>query len=407
MSASPCASATDEVAALTCRFMRALGYRGILDIGYRYDARDGRYKVLDVNPRLGATFRLFVGDDGMDVVRALYRDLTGQPIPASRACVGRKWLVEDLDLSRRACATCATASSARARGCARSPAFAKRAGSRTTICARSSPCAATSSHASRARFGRQTGVVRPSAPPPAPADVTRQFARATDAWRRVYSDGDRLQPLAYQERLAAALRWVDELGLPFDGHALDLGCGAGLLSVALAQRGYHVHAVDATPGMVALANERAARAGVTRVNAQLGDAHALEFDDDSFDLVVALGLLPWLRSETRALGEMARVLKPRGTLIVTADHRAPLHRLLNPRSTPTLAPLRGVVKRIAGDDAPPATVVSKRHAPDAVDRLIRTRACASSTAPRSASGPSHSWDGRYCPSGRACSCKRG
>ena len=60
----------------TVRFMRALlGYTGPLDIGYRYDARDGLYKVHDVNPRLGAMFRLFVGDNGMDVARAIYRDI--------------------------------------------------------------------------------------------------------------------------------------------------------------------------------------------------------------------------------------------------------------------------------------------------------------------------------------------
>lgn len=81
----------------TIRFMQAIGYRGILDIGYRFDRRDGKYKVLDVNPRIGCTFRLFVGADGMDVARALYLDLTEQPVTSSRAAEGRKWVVEDFD----------------------------------------------------------------------------------------------------------------------------------------------------------------------------------------------------------------------------------------------------------------------------------------------------------------------
>jgi D-aspartate ligase len=84
----------DPVAQTTERWMKALGYRGILDIGYRYDARDGRYKVLDVNPRIGATFRLFVARNGMDVVRALYLDLTDQPVPIAEPRIGRKWMVE-------------------------------------------------------------------------------------------------------------------------------------------------------------------------------------------------------------------------------------------------------------------------------------------------------------------------
>lgn len=88
-----------DVDVLTRRFMKSLGYRGILDCGYRYDARDGRYKLLDVNPRIGATFRLFAGRDGVDVVRALYLDLTGRRVPVDAAAPGRTWWVEDNDLA--------------------------------------------------------------------------------------------------------------------------------------------------------------------------------------------------------------------------------------------------------------------------------------------------------------------
>lgn len=83
---------------ITNGFMKAIGYRGILDIGYRYDSRDGLYKVLDVNPRIGCTFRLFAAENDMDVARALYLDLTGQPIPLASVREGRKWFVEDLDV---------------------------------------------------------------------------------------------------------------------------------------------------------------------------------------------------------------------------------------------------------------------------------------------------------------------
>ena len=82
----------------TCRLVKETGYRGILDIGFRYDQRDGAYKLLDVNPRLGATFRLFVGGDGMDVVRAQYLHLTGQTVHPSNGVAGRKWIVEDADI---------------------------------------------------------------------------------------------------------------------------------------------------------------------------------------------------------------------------------------------------------------------------------------------------------------------
>jgi D-aspartate ligase len=88
----------DTIAEMTIDFMKSIGYRGILDIGYRFDRRDGKYKVLDVNPRIGCTFRLFTSIDGMDVVRALYLDMTGRPVPSAPAAEGRKWIVEDFDL---------------------------------------------------------------------------------------------------------------------------------------------------------------------------------------------------------------------------------------------------------------------------------------------------------------------
>jgi D-aspartate ligase len=89
----------EEVAGLGRSFLEGLGYRGIVDLGFRYDRRDGRYKLLDVNPRIGSTFRLFVGRSGLDVARALYLDLTGQEIPETTTPLGRRWIVEDQDLS--------------------------------------------------------------------------------------------------------------------------------------------------------------------------------------------------------------------------------------------------------------------------------------------------------------------
>jgi D-aspartate ligase len=82
----------------TVRFLQALGYRGIVDIGYRFDHRDGQYKILDVNPRLGGAFRLFVDANGLDVVRALYLDMTGQTVPTVVPQDGRRWLREDSEI---------------------------------------------------------------------------------------------------------------------------------------------------------------------------------------------------------------------------------------------------------------------------------------------------------------------
>ncbi|MFN2543946.1 MAG: carboxylate--amine ligase [Actinomycetota bacterium] len=84
----------DEVEETSRRFLSGLGYRGVVDMGFRFDERDGRYKLLDVNPRIGAAFRLFVAPAGMDVARAEYLDLTGREVPASEVRAGRRWIAE-------------------------------------------------------------------------------------------------------------------------------------------------------------------------------------------------------------------------------------------------------------------------------------------------------------------------
>jgi D-aspartate ligase len=88
----------EEVERMTKRFLKCVGYQGISDIGYRFDARDGQYKLLDFNPRIGATFRLFQDRNGLDVLRAYYLDLTGQKVSADEVSDGRKWVVENNDL---------------------------------------------------------------------------------------------------------------------------------------------------------------------------------------------------------------------------------------------------------------------------------------------------------------------
>ncbi|HST14870.1 MAG TPA: hypothetical protein VLJ44_08480 [Gaiellaceae bacterium] len=84
-----------EIQTEIVRFLSAVGYRGIVDLGLRFDARDGSYKLLDVNPRVGSTFRLFVDSAGDDVVRVCYADLVeGNSEIRTSPVVDRRWSAE-------------------------------------------------------------------------------------------------------------------------------------------------------------------------------------------------------------------------------------------------------------------------------------------------------------------------
>jgi D-aspartate ligase len=83
------------------RLCLAIGYRGIVDLDWRYDGRDDRYKLVDFNPRAGANLRMFVDRQGLDVVRVMHLDLTGRSVAAGPAIEGRGLVVEHLDLPSR------------------------------------------------------------------------------------------------------------------------------------------------------------------------------------------------------------------------------------------------------------------------------------------------------------------
>ncbi|MCF3122678.1 MULTISPECIES: carboxylate--amine ligase [Streptomyces] len=87
-----------ELSDLTTRFIKQIGFTGIIDLDLRFDRRDGQYKLLDFNPRMGAQFRLFESDSGMDVVRAMHLDLTGRAVPEGNQRTGHRYVVENIDL---------------------------------------------------------------------------------------------------------------------------------------------------------------------------------------------------------------------------------------------------------------------------------------------------------------------
>ncbi|MFD1273711.1 ATP-grasp domain-containing protein [Streptomyces kaempferi] len=87
-----------ELADLAARFIKQIGFSGVIDLDLRFDRRDGQYKLLDFNPRMGAQFRLFENESGIDVVRAMHLDLTGRTVPEGEQRASHRYIVENIDL---------------------------------------------------------------------------------------------------------------------------------------------------------------------------------------------------------------------------------------------------------------------------------------------------------------------
>lgn len=109
-----------------------------------------------------------------------------------------------------------------------------------------------------------------------------------------------------------------QLGCPTGSLVLDLGCGAGLWSVALAQEGYRLRGVDPAPKMVAEAEDFAMLHGLSaeQVSFGVGDAEHIPADEAAFDGVVCLAVLDFVPHPGAALQEIWRVLRPSGRLVL-------------------------------------------------------------------------------------------
>jgi ubiquinone/menaquinone biosynthesis C-methylase UbiE len=128
------------------------------------------------------------------------------------------------------------------------------------------------------------------------------------------ADLDRLAGLAQESRFSTAL---------------DLGCGAGHASYALARGGVHrVVAYDLSAQMLEVAAAEARARGHAQIEICAGPAERVPFPDMSFDLVVTRYSAHHWMDAFGAVREVARILKPGGTLVVI-DVLAPENPLMD------------------------------------------------------------------------------
>jgi predicted ATP-grasp superfamily ATP-dependent carboligase len=92
-----CTETNAEVRRQAGGLISAISFSGIVDLDFRFDSRDGTYKLLDFNPRLGAQFSVFKDANDVDVVRAMHLDISGREVPRAEMR-SRFLIIEDLDL---------------------------------------------------------------------------------------------------------------------------------------------------------------------------------------------------------------------------------------------------------------------------------------------------------------------
>jgi len=139
----------------------------------------------------------------------------------------------------------------------------------------------------------------------------RSNAVAYDAYRRLS------RREGWKRLLARSLK-----GIPAGAAILEVGSGTGFITAILAELGFSVQGIDLSEEMLAVATANLQKDGwAAKVNLSLGDAESLNFDDHCFDAVVSRWVLWTLPRPQVAICEMARVLKPGGSVVLIDGSR--------------------------------------------------------------------------------------
>jgi len=124
-----------------------------------------------------------------------------------------------------------------------------------------------------------------------------------------------------RRRLQQTIQWISEhQSLNGQGIIFDLGCGAGITSSALEKLDYKIVALDQSFSMLEKAKVNSSEAK-TVIDFLQGDIETLPFATESFDFVVCLGVITYLKSAEQAIAEITRILKPNGNVILSFLNR--------------------------------------------------------------------------------------
>ena len=108
---------------------------------------------------------------------------------------------------------------------------------------------------------------------------------------------------------------------PMNSVVLDVGCGGGYLSEALAELGHSVSGIDLSETAIENAKNHAKKSNLT-IDYRAGSVFQLPYPDAHFDVVVASDVLEHVGDVPRALAEIYRVLKPGGVLAFDCVNRS-------------------------------------------------------------------------------------
>jgi SAM-dependent methyltransferase len=118
-------------------------------------------------------------------------------------------------------------------------------------------------------------------------------------------------------RSAKVLRFLEQAGVTVGGSVLDAGCGGGGMPLSFAEEARQVVGIDLAPRFAEAGHRLAAERGLRNLHFTRADGQALPFSDAAFDMVLSHAVIEHVADAARYMRELARVLKPGGTMYLS------------------------------------------------------------------------------------------
>jgi len=200
-------------------------------------------------------------------------------------------------------------------------------------------------------------------------EVRKYFDWKAENWGALYED-PHILGFGLRMRKQRVLELFDQPG----GKILDVGCGPGVMVEDFLERGCQFWGVDVSSKMIEEAHKRLGYR--PNVHLALGQAECLDYPDAFFDAVLALGVIDYTEEEI-ALGEMIRVLRPGGTLLLSAPNRYSPEVLWRRHAFyPTIDLIRPLYFRVTRQaQRPKLTHIQRAYTEQVIERLLSRSGC--------------------------------
>jgi ArsR family transcriptional regulator len=147
--------------------------------------------------------------------------------------------------------------------------------------------------------------------------VSRSTTEIKEFFERVAGDWDTMRLAYYDERVIEKMAEVSGVGEASE--VADVGTGTGFVAAGIAPRVGRVIGIDNAPAMLEVARENLRSLGASNVDLLIGEVRRLPLEDGSVDAAFANMVLHHAEDPASMLREMARVVRPGGTIAITDE----------------------------------------------------------------------------------------